>query len=72
MRMVAFFLLLTFAIVWTPIVVAHYRRHKDGDWHIHDRLGRGQIMRRWVNGEWQYRALNEEEVYDNRPSTAWD
>ncbi len=33
--------------------------NKDLDWHVH-REG-GDLMRRRVSGEWQYRAMNEEE-----------
>lgn len=55
---------------WTVEVL--FPRHLDWRPHIVGRrhpLGAGYVMRRWRNGEWQYRRETEDEMFDRIDAT---
>jgi hypothetical protein len=44
---------------------------RDGNWHEHTPLGRGPIMRRFVENRWEERSLSEAEMENYHSRNAW-
>ena len=57
------------AVVAVNIVVC--RQHRDGEWHVCESVTRAPVMRRCVEGRWEYRPMTESESADYQSSIAW-
>ncbi|BAB53677.1 hypothetical protein [Mesorhizobium japonicum] len=66
----------------TVVFLAHgYMVRKDGNWQsfhswrsrklVDGSIASGDLMRRWVKGSWQYRALTESEEKEDGELQVW-
>lgn len=68
---VAILYFLAYAAVVYALNVWYRDSIRDGEWHKHYSIFCGNVMRRFVSGEWQYRPFSKQEAIDDVGERNW-